>query len=135
MQSIIFFLKMWPSHRFLFETVGLKCVRKFPSGIPTLPHCKMSSRVSIRLVGFVAVIRLSLTVWQGKRLNSSCLPGQTVKLSHLTLTKPTSQLNKSTSLAKIFQQFGFSTLSRQTNRQVEWILDKKLYSAFRLKGS
>jgi len=28
----------------------------------------MSSRVSIRLVGFVAVIQLSLTVWQGKRL-------------------------------------------------------------------
>jgi len=28
----------------------------------------MSSRVSIRLVGFVAIIRLSLVVWQGKRL-------------------------------------------------------------------
>jgi len=86
-------------------------------------HCKMSSRVSIRLVGFVAIIRLSLTVWQGKRLNSSCLQGQTVKLSHITATKPTSQLNKSTRLAKMFQQFGFSTLSHQTNRQVKWILD------------
>jgi len=50
-------------------------------------HCKMSSRVSIRLVCFVAVVRLSLTVWQGKRLNSSCLPGQTVKLSRITATK------------------------------------------------
>jgi len=28
-------------------------------------------------------------------------------------------MNKSTRLAKTFQQFGFSTLSRQTNRQVE----------------
>jgi len=86
-------------------------------------HCKMSSQVSIRLVGFVALIRLSLTVWQGKRLNSSCLPGQPVKLSRITATKPKSQLNKSIRLAKTFQQFGFSTLSRQTNWQVEWILD------------
>ncbi len=31
-------------------------------------HCKMSSRVSIQLVGFVAIILLSLTIWQGKRL-------------------------------------------------------------------
>jgi len=88
----------------------------------------MSSRVSIWLVGFVAVIRLSLTVWQGKHLNSSCLLGQTVKLSRIMATKPTSKLNKSTRLAKTFQQFGFSTLSRQTNRQVEWILDYTFYS-------
>jgi len=56
-------------------------------------------------------------------MNSSCLPGQTVKLSRITATKPTSRLNKLTRLAKTFQQFGFSTLSCQTNRQVEWILD------------
>jgi len=56
-------------------------------------------------------------------MNSSCLPGQTVKLISITPTKPTSRLNKSTRLSKTFQQFGFSTLSRQTNRQVDWILD------------
>jgi len=50
-------------------------------------------------------------------------PQGTVKLSRVTATKPTSQLNKSTRLAKTFLQFEFSTLSCQTNQQVEWILD------------
>jgi len=56
-------------------------------------------------------------------MNSSCLPGQTVKLGHITATKPTSRLNKLTWLAKTFQQNGFSTLSCQTNQQVKWILN------------
>ncbi len=45
------------------------------------------------LVGFVNVKWLSLTVWPGKQLEFRRFPCQTVKLSRITATKPTSRMD------------------------------------------
>ncbi len=45
------------------------------------------------LVGFVAVIRLSLTVWPGKQLEFRRFPCQPVKLSRIMATKPISRMD------------------------------------------
>ncbi len=45
------------------------------------------------LVGFVAVIRLSLTVWPGKQFEFRRFPCQTLKLSCIMATKSTSRMD------------------------------------------
>jgi len=61
---------------------------------------------------------------------SSCLSGQPVKLSRIMATKPTSQMDTRLDSIEQVDQFAENVskmrvcpLSRQTNRQVEWILD------------
>jgi len=103
-------------------------------------HCLTKKDLFNWLVGFVAVIRLSLMVWPGKQLEFRRFPCQTVKLSRIMATKSTSRMDTQldilqwllTFLIQItsFFQFGllriFSAVA-ESQRYNLFILAKKVH--------
>ena len=86
----------------------------------------MSSRVSIRLVGFVAVTRLSLTVWHGKHLfmyEFELFAGSNQQTKSYNGNKAYELIEQVDQVAENVLKMQVLALTRQTNKQVEWILD------------